>query len=306
MQVIDCTIRDGGLMNKWQFDDACVREVVSAAVRSGVDYVEVGYKASTEYFDPTVYGKWRFSLEEDLADIWSSSYSNSKLSIMVDIGRFKLDMFIPQSDSLIKTFRIACYIDQVKEAIETSLYLDQLGYETFINIMAISSSSQGELKKALQLIDQTSPCKAVYVVDSFGSLSMNQTAGLIKLYKDSCPSKKIGFHGHNNQQLALANTLMAIECGAEYVDGTFYGMGRGAGNCPLELLLTQLGKTPTEIKPIASAIERHINPLRQKLRWGYHLPYALSGLLNTHPRKAMAAMLKDESVMTDEFWNVAY
>jgi len=303
MKVLDCTIRDGGLMNKWQFEDSCVREVVSAAARSGVDYIEIGYKASTEFFDPQEYGKWRFSREEDLKEVWSETFSPAKLTIMLDIGRFRLEEMIPRSHSLVSAYRVACYAHQIPEAVEATQVLHDLGYETFINIMAVSDAEKAVLKKGLNLIGRLSPCRAVYVVDSFGSLSMDQTRKLVQLYKQLCPGKGVGFHGHNNQQLALANTLAAIEGGADFVDASLFGMGRGAGNCPLELLLVQIGRPGEVIKPLAAAIERHINPLRKKLRWGYHLPYALSGVGNSHPRKAMAAMADDSSVMTDEFWD---
>jgi 4-hydroxy 2-oxovalerate aldolase len=298
MKIIDCTIRDGGLMNKWQFDQPMVAAVVEASVGAGVDYIEIGYKASAEYFDPAEYGIWRFSPEAALREVWGNEKvrNRSRLAIMIDIGRFKLEELCPAADSVVSMFRVACYVHQIDEAIATSQHLHQLGYQTTLNIMAVSEADENELEAGLQRIAQNSPALAIYVVDSYGSLSPAACMGLVHHYQRLCPGKAIGFHGHNNQQLALANSLAAMEAGAAFVDASLLGMGRGAGNCHLELLMSQLGANLTQVQGLLRAAELHIAPLQPSLKWGYSLPYALAGMANQHPRRAMAIMDRGESL----------
>jgi len=139
LHVLDCTIRDGGLMNRWQFDDAFVARAVSAARQAGCDYVELGYKASTAFFDPAEYGKWRFCREEVLREVWDPT-GGSVLTVMLDIGRFDPKDMLPAAESVVGAVRVACYVHQIDEAIETTHILDRLGYETFVNVMAVSLS----------------------------------------------------------------------------------------------------------------------------------------------------------------------
>jgi len=299
VSVIDCSIRDGGLMNKWQFPEALVRAVVEASASAGVSYIELGYKASTAYFDPREYGLWRFCRETDVRRVWGKDKikNRSKLSVMLDIGRFHLDEMIPAQDSVVSTIRIACYTHQIDEAIHCSVFLDSLGYETFINIMAVSEADPKALEAGLHKIALNSPCVGIYVVDSYGSLNAEGARGLVSWYRTLCPGKEIGFHGHNNQQMALANTLAAQEAGAKFLDASLLGMGRGAGNCNLELLLSQLGYSLGTLHALFAAAETYLVPLQRQLRWGYSLPYALGGLANEHPRRGMAIMDKDEGIL---------
>lgn len=301
VQVLDCSIRDGGLMNRWNFDPAFVGESVAAAVQVGVDYVEPGYKADAACFDPREYGIWRFCPEQALRGVWGerklAGRRGSKLSVMIDIGRFDLASLPPAADSVVSTYRVACYVHQIPEAIATGVHLAKLGYESFVNIMAVSEAAESELAAGLRRIAADSPARGVYVVDSYGNLNPASTRELVGWYASLCGGKEIGFHGHNNQQLALANTLAAIEAGATLIDASLYGMGRGAGNCHLELLLAQLGRGVSELAPLFSVIDRHVVLLRERLRWGYSLPYALAGIANQHPKRAMAIMDARQGVL---------
>ena len=94
-------------------------------------------------------------------------------------------------------------------------------------------------------------------------------------------------HAHNNQQLAYANTVEAIILGANMLDGSMAGLGRGAGNCPLELLLGFLHNPKFRLRPVLECIRDHVEPLREKLLWGFDIPYMITGLLNLHPRSAI-------------------
>lgn len=289
VKVLDCTVRDGGLMNRWNFEDDFVREMLQAARTAGVDYVEIGYKASTEFFHPREYGKWRFCREEVLRDFWAPSSGAPTLAVMLDIGRFDPREMVPASESVVGAVRVACYVHQIGEAVATAQRLDALGYETFLNIMAVSEAPAAALDEALDLIRRQAPVRAVSVVDSYGNLTPAQTRDLVRRYA-AASGKDVGFHGHNNLQLALANSLTAVDAGATFLDASLAGMGRGAGNTPLELLLPQLGTPLGRMVPLFRLLETRVPALQSELKWGYQVPYILSGLANQHPREAMALM----------------
>ncbi|MBT3222505.1 MAG: nucleoid-structuring protein H-NS, partial [Proteobacteria bacterium] len=127
-------------------------------------------------------------------------------------------------------------------------------------------------------------------VDSFGAMYPHHLRYLIRKYKNWLrPDQKVGVHLHNNQQTAFANSIAAIDEGADFVDATIFGIGRGAGNCPLELLLMYLDDPRHDTRPVLSLIDRYAE-LRHELRWGYHIPYSVTGWLNLHPRSAIARM----------------
>jgi len=142
----------------------------------------------------------------------------------------------------------------------------------------------------------------VYIVDSNGSLYQETTEFLIKKAKSIIKSKEIGIHTHNNQQLAFANTIEAIIHNANFVDGTVYGLGRAAGNCPLELLFGFLKNPKYDIRPILDLISKEFIPLREQIEWGYIIPYAITGILDLHPRSAMALRGSAEKENYREFY----
>jgi 4-hydroxy 2-oxovalerate aldolase len=163
------------------------------------------------------------------------------------------------------------------------------GYETTVNLMAVSTVIEKELDEALELL-ANSEVGTLYVVDSFGSLYSQQVQSLIEKYMgyaEPC-GKRVGMHAHNNQQLAFANTIEAIIKGANLLDGSMAGLGRGAGNCPIELLVGFLHNPKLRLRPILQCIQQHIEPLREKLMWGFDTPYMMTGILNQHPRTAMS------------------
>lgn len=170
LKVLDATIRDGGLCNNFDFTDEFVTELYKTNIKSGVDYMEFGYKASRELFSEKDFGKWKFCKEEDIRAIVGDNISDMKISVMADVGRcdFKKD-FLPRSESVIDMVRVACYIHQMPAAIEMIEYLHNLGYETCCNIMAVSQVNGNQLEEALEML-VTSSVDVIYLVDSYGSL----------------------------------------------------------------------------------------------------------------------------------------
>lgn len=288
IRVLDCTIRDGGLMNNHNFDPRFVREVYKAVSEAGIDYMEMGYKNSKELFSPKEYGLWKFCDDSEIAKVIKGVESKTKISIMVDVGRVNIEDVKPASESPVDMIRTATYVKDIDKAIYMANHFADKGYETTINIMAISKSQGAELKEALHQVEEESRILALYIVDSFGALYQEPVEDLVKLFKSIIKTKEVGFHGHNHQQLAFSNTIEAIIHNANYLDCTVYGIGRAAGNCPTELLIGFLKNPKFDLRPILDLISKELVPLRDKIEWGYVIPYAISGMLNEHPKAAMA------------------
>ena len=290
IKVIDVTIRDGGLMNDHRFSDDVVRAVYNACVAAGIDYMELGYKSDKKSFSPEKFGAWKFCTEEDIRRIVGDNKTDLKLCVMADAERCDYHEDIaPKKDSVIDMVRVATYIHQIPTALDMVKDAHDKGYETTVNLMAASTIAATDLEGAMELICN-SEVDVVYLVDSFGSFYSEQVHHLLDLYKKYAArrGKTLGMHAHNNQQLAYANTIEAAIKGANLLDSSMAGLGRGAGNCQTELLLGFLHNPKYQLRPVLQCIQEYIEPMRAELGWGFAIPYMITGMLNQHPRTAMA------------------
>ncbi len=296
IRVVDATLRDGGLVNDFFFDDDFVKSLYLTNIKSGVDYMEFGYRGDKEMFDPEKFGKWKFCDDDDIRAIVGDNDSDLKIAIMADVGRcnYKQDIK-PKSESPVDLIRVATYINQIPTAVDMIEHAKNNGYEVSCNIMAISSAQEGDVRAALDILGQTA-VDVIYIVDSFGALYPEQLQRVAALYMEYGEkyNKKIGIHAHNNQQLAFANTIEAVGDGVDWLDATYSAMGRGAGNCAMELLLGFLKNPKYKVFPVIKFIDEHMNKLRESgVKWGYDLQYLMTGLLNQHPRTAIEFTKKD-------------
>ena len=304
IKVLDATIRDGGLVNDFYFTDDFIKNLYKANVKAGVDYMEFGYRADKEMFDVDQFGKWKFATDEHIREIVGDNDTDLKLSIMADVGRgdYQNDIH-DRSDSPVDLIRVATYVNTMPAAIAMIEDANRKGYETTCNIMAISNAKESDIEKALEMLGK-SCVDGIYVVDSFGSLFPEQIRRISDQYMEIADKygKYIGMHAHNNQQLAFANTIEACAQGVSYLDATMSGMGRGAGNCQMELLLGFLKNPKYKLFPVLKFIEENIEPLKQAgVEWGFDIPYMLTGQLNQHPRAAIAAMKEGRKDYTGFF-----
>ncbi len=302
IRVLDCTIRDGGLINNHDFDTRFVREVYKALSAAGVDYMEIGYKNSKRLFSPKEFGKWKFCDDSEINKVIEGIDSKTKISVMVDVDRVDIEDVVPRKESPVSMIRVASYVKDIDKAIYLVNHFADKGYETTVNIMAISKALDNELNECLHQLEEESKAGVIYIVDSFGALYQETTEFLIKKAKSILKTKEVGIHAHNNQQLAFGNTIEAIIHDANYVDATVYGLGRAAGNCPLELVLGFLKNPKFDIRPVLDLISKEFIPLREKIEWGYIIPYAITGILDEHPRAAMALRDSDKKENYREFY----
>ncbi len=290
IKVVDATLRDGGLVNDFFFPEGFEKALYETNIKAGVDYMEFGYRADRDMFDPAKFGPCKFSSDDFIRSIVGENQTQLKIAVMTDVGRCNLQRDLDdRSNSPVDLIRVATYLHQMPGALDMIEYAKKKGYEVSCNIMAISGAQEADIKVALDLLGK-SPVDVIYVVDSYGSLYPEQIARITNLYNEFATkyNKKLGIHAHNNQQLAFANTIEAAGDGVDYLDATYGAMGRGAGNCAMELLLGFLKNPKFNLFPVLQFIENHTMPMREAgTVWGYDLQYLLTGLLNQHPRTAI-------------------
>lgn len=285
-KILDCTIRDGGYLNDWTFDKTLVRELYRNLSRAGIDFIEIGFR----HKQPADKGIWCSCPEELIHEI-CGEISGVGIALLVDLGKVDFDKIPPAKKSLVRLYRVACNKSEVMQGLQLAEAIKARGYVVSLNLMGIANYSKPELEALVPLL-RNSSLDYVYFADSYGSLFPHEIKGYIDTLKST--GKKIGFHPHNNLQLAFANTLEALRYDIDIVDGTVFGMGRGAGNLPLEILLTYLerikGHDIYNSLPVLDLIDRFFLKMNEDIRWGYNLPYMLSGANTVHPNYAKHMM----------------
>ncbi len=293
-KILDCTIRDGGYLNNWEFSRELVKDTYRSVSKTGVDYIELGFRSTEKYFDPKQVGLWRFTPEK-LVDEIVSNVAGAPLSLMVDFGKVDLQDIPPAAESAVKLYRIATHKIKILEAIEFSNQVVAKGYEVAIQLMGIVGFTDSDFKRILTPLKK-SQLTYVYFADSYGSLLPEDIQKYIDILR--VVEKPLGFHPHNNMQLAFSNSLAAIASDIDIVDGTVFGMGRGAGNLPLETIIAYLQKTVDEnrynVLPVLDLIQRWYLDLMTQHPWGYNLPYMISGVYEVHPNYAKALTDSEE------------
>lgn len=290
-RVLDCTVRDGGFANGWRFSADFVRDLYQALDEAGVESMEVGFANARERWQAGDPQPWQ-CVTEGLLRATLPERRRTRVAVMVDTWGVPEASPPARSGGAPDLVRVACRLDGLEAGLRLVARFHDAGYETSLNLLAVSEIPPADLSAALARAAD-SPADVVYVVDSYGHLHPRGVRVLVERFREALPGKALGFHGHNNRQLALANTLAAAECGVSFVDGSLLGMGRGAGNCPLELLLAFRDPSPRTLVPLLRFVALHQAELPPQSRWGYSLPLMLTGLLNRHPREATEELVRE-------------
>jgi 4-hydroxy 2-oxovalerate aldolase len=299
IKVLDCTIRDGGYINNWDFSPTMVRDVYRRLSMAGVDFIEIGFREAETTGKPL----WRRCPEEELRKI-KKGIQGAGICVMVDFGKAGAEDFLPAEDSAVDMVRIAVHKDKVYQALDLAGEIKDKGYMVSIQLMGYPQYETRE-REELFLRLKEMPLDYVYVADSYGSLLPDQLDRLVAPLAD-IGGFKVGFHPHNNLQLAFANALQAIKSGASIVDSTLYGMGRGAGNLSTETLLSYLQQNNRDKYNVIHAlfcVDMYLLPLKKKLEWGYQLPFMLSAVCQCHPYYAKEVVEAREYTV-DELWKI--
>ena len=304
IKVVDATLRDGGLVNDFFFAEDFAKALYNANVKAGVDFMEFGYKADKTLFDVNKFGPSKFCDDNYIRGVVGDDERKVKVAVMADVGRcnYKEDIH-ERTESPIDLIRVATYVHQMPTAIDMIEDAHKKGYETSCNIMALSTVQENDLRAALDMVGQ-SPVDVIYIVDSYGSIYPEEMARICDLYGEYAAkyNKKLGIHAHDNQKLAFANTIECVGDNVDYLDATYLSMGRGAGNCAMELLLGFLKNPKYNEYPVLEFIEKYMMPMKENgVVWGYDLQYLLTGQFNQHPRTAIAYTKENRKDITEYF-----
>lgn len=280
-KILDCTLRDGGYYTNWDFDPILIDAYLNAINKLPIQYIEIGYRSNPvkEYM-----GKLGYTPISVLKQIRKKC--TKKIAVMLNEKNTNpedLNYLIAPLRGLVDMIRIAVDPINFERAVLLAKSIKDYGFEIGFNTMYMSKWNDYE-GFLLNLYKINGIANLFCMVDSFGGISPNEVENIFKIVKQNttCP---IGFHGHNNLQLSLINTIKAIECGVDFVDVTVLGMGRGAGNLNMELLLTYLNKEGLEVDfNVLGDVISAFQPLWEKYKWGTNLPYMLSGA-NSFPQK---------------------
>ena len=281
-KILDCTLRDGGYYTQWDFDRDLVELYLKSMNQLPIDYLEVGYR------NPEMqgyYGEYYFCPVSTLE--WMKSITDKPLAIILnekDVGAEIVDDLLSPVKPYIALVRMAVDPANFLRALETAREVKKLGFEVAFNVMYMSKwIDYPEMMQNLSQLDGT--VDYFYLVDSYGGVFPDEVKNTLAKVKSNT-NAQIGFHGHDNLEMALANTLTASENGADIIDATITGMGRGSGNLRMELLLTVLNsRYGVDINFNAlSEVTGAFHDLQEKYGWGTSLPYMVSGA-NSLPQK---------------------
>lgn len=250
VRLLDCTLRDGSHVNT--FSDECILDTLSCAENSGINYIEVGY-------------------------VKPECIKHSKIKTVLMVDAKSLPVNLEECD--IDCVRVACYPHQIQEAIRGVEDYKKQGFEVFLHLMTADKFEDYELLKNW---NNKNILNSIYFADTYGAFMPSDVEKIYKKIKN-CGFEKISFHAHNNLQLAFSNTIKAIELGAYSVDVSAFGMGRGGGNLPAEVLLRYLDKNTNEYLEL---IKKHYLKLYNQTPWGYGFDALICGLKNIHPSQA--------------------
>ena len=284
---IDCTLRDGGYYNSWNFDDQVVEKYLDTMSKLNIDYVEIGFRFLNDFED---FGPYACISEKQINKFKISK--KTKLAVMINISEFSFKdlfkeidkLFLKKKLSKISLIRIATHVADFSKAIVASNYLRKLGYLTAINLMQITEVKKKELLEIINLINKSST-NFFYIADSLGSMTTNQAKFLSDILKINL-TKPFGIHAHDNIELALSNTILFLNQNASFVDSTIMGMGRGPGNTKTELLCAYLNYKKLKkynLLNLANLIDEYFSKLKNKYKWGTNIYYYLSAKNKIHP-----------------------
>lgn len=291
LKILDCTFRDGGYYNAWDFDHQLVKDYMKAMAALPVDTVELGFRylpGSSKQF----LGACAYTTDSFLKSI--DNRNGIKIAVMVNgidlinhkegIKAAVNSIFSPADESPVELVRIATHFDKLIEILPAINQLKELGYKATINLMQISELSYDEIKELAKLTSKF-PVDVLYFADSLGSMVQNDVSMTVEALRTYWKGE-LGFHAHNNMEMALFNVIRAIEHDVTWIDGTVLGMGRGPGNARTEYLVLELESIygiELNHTPLHKLISKYFKPMQDQYKWGSNPFYYMAGKYGIHP-----------------------
>lgn len=291
VQVLDCTLRDGGYCNDWHFGFSNMKKITKSLVDAGVEMIECGFYAD-DYGDLELKDRSKFTSIKEFADIIPEDRGGKCFLCMINHGECDFTKLPEYDGTSVDGIRVAFHKKDLKASLEECRILKEKGYLVFVQPMISLNYSDEEFLSLIRECNEFLPY-AFYIVDSFGVMKEKDMIRLYYMIEHNLdPSIRIGFHSHNNMQLAYSNaqTLLNLQSDRDLViDSSVYGMGRGAGNLNTELFVEHLNNVAHksyDIKPLLTVIDEVLDHFYEKQHWGYSLPNYLSAKYNIHPNYA--------------------
>jgi len=284
VKILDCTLRDGGYVNDWQFGDDNAKNICRLIGLTGIDYFEVGFIKLCDY----VKDKIQFSEMSQITNLFRPT--KQKLSLIVEVGYgYPVSAFPSRSEKTVDLVRVIMWKRMLKEGLEYCRQLKQKGYEVSVQATRTEQYSLEEFADVCKMFSEINP-DALYIVDTFGLLTKEKLMEYATIAdKNLATGIRLGYHAHNNMQQAFSNAVAFMEHQWQHdlmLDASVYGMGRGAGNLCLELLLQYLNEMKGEkhdVAPLYEIMDKYLMPFYEKSPWGYSMPYQLSAINGRNP-----------------------
>lgn len=287
---LDCTLRDGGYYNAWDFDYATIQNYINAVAVAGVDIIELGFRSLK---NGGFKGACFYTGDEFIRSLQIPE--NIQIGVMINGSEILVDgvcseqalaALFPESTtkSPVNLVRIACHTHEFREGLNACEWLKSRGYLVGFNLMQVGERSNKELEALAKAAAQY-PVDALYFADSLGNMTPDRVCEIVIALRTHWRGI-LGVHTHDNMGLALSNTLRAIDEGITWLDSTVMGMGRGAGNAKTELLaieIAELRGSKCNITPLMSLISEVFEPMKSEYHWGANAFYYLSGKHGIHP-----------------------
>jgi 4-hydroxy 2-oxovalerate aldolase len=306
---LDCTLRDGGYYNNWDFSSNLIQQYLGAIQAAGVNVVELGFRTLK---NQGFHGACAFTTDQFIRSL--SIPDSLKVSVMVNGNELvgdvpqqeALKLLFPNAavDSPVHLVRIACHVHEFEKALPGATWLKERGYQVGFNLMQVADRSEEEVK-ALARLAKAYPIDVLYFADSMGSMSQDQVSQTIQWFRSEW-SGEMGIHTHDNLGLALSNSLRALQDGLTWVDSTVTGMGRGPGNARTEELAIELAERrskPVNMVPMIALLREHFKPMQVKCGWGTNPYYYLAGKYGIHP-SYIQEMLSDSRYGEEDILSV--
>ena len=301
VNVLDCTLRDGGYCNSWNFGRDNIKHIINGLLASNVEYIELGFLTDRVEYDEN---RTKFTDLSQVERIFPGCKVGKLCLVMINYGEYSAEDLPECSETCIDGIRVAFHKKNVMEAISFCAEIKKKGYLVFVQPMVSMSYSEEEFVTLIREVNHIKPY-AFYIVDSFGMMKRKALMQLVELTEMNLLDDIIlGFHAHNNLQLAYSNAQYLVDLPTNrslIIDVSVHGMGRGAGNVNAELFLDYLNETCNtgySIRPILNLMDEIISRFYEEKPWGYSLPNYLSASHMIHPN--YATYLDDKKTLTLE------
>lgn len=301
VHILDCTLRDGGYCNEWKFGFENIKKIINGLLEANVDIIECGFLTDKIAYDSDI---TKYSALEELEMIIPKNRNNKIFVVMMNYGEYNIENLPPCDGTSVDGIRVTFHKKNLLESLKLCEAIKEKGYKVFVQAMVSLSYNDSEFLELIQGVNRIQPY-LFYIVDSFGMMKKKELIRLFYMVEHNLePEILIGFHSHNNMQLAYSNAQSLVDVQTRrdlIIDSSIYGMGRGAGNLNTELFVEYLNEnlcSDYQLKPLFTIIDEILNDFYQRNYWGYSLPNYLSAAHNAHP--SYASYLDDKKTLTVE------